>query len=122
LDEKAIVATLGQPCDVRTAEYTRTASAMAILDAFDRNIGRDEAIVVFQCAVELNERMREAELLARVIWDVDNGKYKFDPPEKLESYKVVMKSRLAQAETVRLQLLTQMKRVAECPHAEDIIN
>ena len=122
VDEQAILAVLSQPCDVLSAEYTRTASVMTILDAFDRRLERDEAIIIFQSAVELNERIREAEMVARVLWDVGHGKYKFDPPEASASYETVLKARLEMAETARIRLLTQMTKVAQCPWADDLIH
>jgi hypothetical protein len=105
-----------------TGEFTRTAAAMSILDAFDRKLERDEAIIVFRNAVELNERMREAEMIARTLFDVANGTYKLDPPEAIESYEFVLKARLELAEKARVALLTQMKKVEQCPWAEDTIN
>jgi hypothetical protein len=122
LDETAIIATLSAPCAVESAEFTRTASAMAILDAFDRKVLRHEAIIVFQAAIELNERMREAEMIARTLYDVGKGTYKFDPPETIETYKVVLGARLEMAEKARLLLLTQMKKIEQCPWDDDHIH
>lgn len=122
LDEAAICATLSMPCDARSAEYTRTASSMAILDAFDRKLLREPAMDIFRAALELNERLREVEILYRVLWDLDNGKYKLDPPEAREPFEVVLKARMEQAESSRLSLLSMMTKVMECPWENDIIN
>lgn len=113
LDEGNLIGTLAVPCAIHTAEFTRTASMMAIVDCRDRKVTRDFYIQVATGAMGLNETLRRAEILAQVVIDLDKNEFS---REKVIS---CIEQLMIKAETLRSKLKDRMDEVAECAYDTD---
>lgn len=112
LDEAALVSTLNVPVAVQTAEFTRTAASLCILDALDRRLQRNYVGNIINNAIQLNERIRELEILARLTWDFEQGKTLEEVAKACQDLFVV---KLQHAEAHRKALLQIMDEVVQCP-------
>ena len=116
LDEHNIVEVLAAPAAVETNFQTRTRSCLAVLAAFDRHISRDYFYEMLVDAINLNEYLRSAEMIARVAYDLERGRL------TKERCQTVMAILLGQAEKHRYALHRRMSLVAEMPYENNSIH
>ena len=116
LDEHNIVEVLAAPAAVETNFQTRTGSCLAVLTAFDRRVSRDYFYEMLVDASNLNEYLRRAEMISRVMYDMERGQL------TKERCQLVVANLLGQAEKHRHALHRRMSLVAEMPYENDTIN
>ncbi len=61
------------PAAIQTNEYTRNASVLAVMAVIDRKLDREYVYGALVEAVNLNEFLRRAEMVSRVIFDLQKG-------------------------------------------------
>ena len=86
------------PTAIQTSEYTRNASVLAVMAVIDRKLDREYVYGTLVEAVNLNEFLRRAEMVSRVIYDLQKGEL------TVEKCQHVMMSLLEQADRRRQSL------------------
>jgi hypothetical protein len=115
-DEDMVAAMLAMPCTIGTSHETRTASAVAVVDGADRRITHESMIELTNTAFLLNETLRQADMIHKVIWDLNKGVITTTYLKESEDKYLV------QAEKHRLKLLELFKLVKEMPGEETTIS
>jgi hypothetical protein len=66
------------PAAIQTNEYTRNASVLAVMAVIDRKLDREYVYGALVEAVNLNEFLRRAEMVSRMIYDLQKGELTLD--------------------------------------------
>ena len=121
LDEKAILAQLAITIDpTHTNQPTRSASVMAIVNAYDRGLPRGPFLQVVGRAVNLNERIRQVELLMSMRMElVDSKSTREQIVERLDKF---VKASYESAEEYRIGLHRDTSYIGEMAWDGDVIN
>lgn len=118
LDEAAIIAQLSVSAATdSTNEYLRTAAVLSIIDAHDRQINRNAYVQIVNRAVQMNERLRELEILCRLRLDLARQ----TPQAILAAVEGLQKVKFDQAEEWRKGLHEDMERLGACAWEDDQI-
>lgn len=111
-----VLEALKVPAAIQTNEYTRNAAVLAVMAVFDRKLNREYMYGTLVEAVNLNEFLRRAEMLSRVIYDMKKGELTID------KCIIVMADLLAEAERRRRTLESLIAKVEQMPVEGDTIN
>lgn len=111
-----VLEALKVPAAIQTNEYTRNAAVLAVMAVFDRKLDREYMYGTLVEAVNLNEFLRRAEMVSRVIYDLQKGEL------TAEKCQHVMMSLLEQAERRRRTLESLIAKVEQMPVEGDTIN
>ena len=98
LSEAGVLEALRIPAAIQTNEYTRNASVLAVMAVVDRKLDREYVYGTLVEAVNLNEFLRRAEMVSRVIYDLQKGEL------TVENCQQVMMGLLEQADRRRQSL------------------
>jgi len=104
------------PVALQTNEHTRNAAVLTTLAVIDRKLDREHVYGTLVEMVNCNEYLRRAEMLARVIYDMERGEL------TVEKCQVALGGLLAQAEARRSRLQHLMSKVVEMPVEGDTLN
>lgn len=116
LNEAGVLEALRAPAAIQTNEYTRNASVLAVMSVIDRKLDRDYIYGTLVEAVNLNEFLRRAEMLSRVIYDLQKGELTLDKCQQ------VLAGLLQQAERRRRSLESLIAKVEQMPVESDPIH
>ena len=98
----------------------RSASVLSIVDAYDRQLPRGAFGQVVQRAVNLNERLREVEIMARMRMDLTRDGRTIETV--LAALDTLLKQKYEEAEGYRQGLHHDMSHVSEMAWEDDPIN
>lgn len=115
-DEEMIAAMLAMPCTPGTSHETRTAVACTVVDAADRHITHKAMIELTNTAFTINETLRQADMIGKVIFDLEKGNI------TTTYLKDCQAKHLLQADKHRLKLLDLFKLIQEMPGEETTIS
>ena len=116
LNEAGVLEALRIPAAIQTNEYTRNASVLAVMAVVDRKLDREYVYGTLVEAVNLNEFLRRAEMLSRVIYDLQKGELTLDKCQQ------VLAGLLQQAERRRRSLESLIAKVEQMPVESDPIH
>ena len=121
LDEKAILAQLMIKLDPnKTNQPTRSASLMAIVDAYDRQLPRGPFLQVVGRAVNLNERIRLVELLMSMRMELMAKDHSIE--DIVKRLDKVMNERYGEAEEFRMGLYRDISYIDQMAWEDTPIN
>ena len=112
-NEKMIMGALALPSAEQTCLAIRQASLLATMDAWDRDIKREEFGDVLGNALPLGESLARLEILYGIADLIASGKF------ELQYVTTTIEDMLARAEGHRKKLLKCMELVVQCPADED---
>ena len=121
LDEDKIINQLAVPVSpAHSNQPTRTASTMAIVDVYDRLLPRGPFLQIVAKAVNLNERIRQVEMMMSIRMELAADEYTRE--QIVERLDQAIKAKHQEAEEFRIGLHRDMCFVQQLAFADDAIN
>jgi hypothetical protein len=121
LDEAAIITQLAiQLSPAHSNHPTRSASTMTIIDVYDRQLPRGPFLQIVGRAVNLNEKIRQMELLMSMRLELAADQ--FTREQIVERLDKAIAETFQEAEEYRMGLYRDMKYVQQMAFADDAIN
>lgn len=121
LNEQAILAQLAlQLVATHTNAPTRSASVTAIVDAYDRQLPRGPFLQIVGRAVNLNERIREVQILMSMRMELMANEHKIE--DIVSRLDKMMAQKYQEAEEYRVGLYRDISYISEMAWDGDAIN